>query len=324
MQQNMKAVEIQGFGAPDVLKIASRPVPNPVSGEVLVRVVAAGVNRPDLLQRMGKYPPPPGVSDIPGLEIAGEIVESHHPDWGVGDRVCALLAGGGYAEYAVVPGGQCLPVPHGLNMVQAAALPETAFTVWNNVFVRGHLKAGETLLIHGGSSGIGTTAIQMAKALGARVVITAGNDDKCAACIKLGADIAINYKTQDFVAEIAKSGGVDVILDMVGGDYVPHNLDCLKLDGRHVSIASLNGAKAEIDIRTIMQKRIIMTGSTLRPRSVEEKSALAHGLRTNIWPLIEAGKITPLIHATFPLADAAKAHALLESGNMAGKIVLET
>jgi NADPH2:quinone reductase len=309
MTQQMQAIEII---SPDRLSLTQRPVPVAKSGEVLIRVAAAGVNRPDLLQRIGKYPPPPGITDIPGLEVAGEIV-------GTGEKVCALLAGGGYAEYAVAPAGQCLPVPKNLSMVEAAALPETVFTVWNNVFLRGQLKPGESLLIHGGSSGIGTTAIQMAKAMGAKVYVTAGSDEKCAACLTLGADKAINYKTHDFVKE---ASGVDVILDMVGGDYLPRNLECLNPDGRHVSIASMNGAKAEIDIRMIMQKRLILTGSTLRPRPVAEKEALAQGIRETIWPLIEAGKIKPLIHATFPLDQAQKAHEMLEAGELAGKIVL--
>jgi NADPH2:quinone reductase len=314
MTQQMQAIEII---PPGQLVIGQRPVPIAKSGEILIRVAAAGVNRPDLLQRMGKYPPPPGITDIPGLEVAGVDVAT-------GNRVCALLAGGGYAEYAVAPLGQCLPIPDHISMIEAAALPETVYTVWNNVFVRGKLQRGETILIHGGSSGIGTIAIQMAKTLGARVIITAGSDEKCAACVALGADLAINYKTHDFVTEIAKEGGVDIILDMVGGDYVPRNLDCLKLDGRHVSIASLNGAKANIDIRTLMQKRIIMTGSTLRARSLEEKEILTRGIEETIWPHIARGTIKPLVHATFPLAQAQKAHELLESGNMAGKIVLTT
>ncbi|MGZ9109272.1 MAG: NAD(P)H-quinone oxidoreductase [Micavibrio sp.] len=310
----MTAIAIANPGPSAVLQPVQRPMPVPGAGMVLIQVKAAGVNRPDLLQRIGKYPPPPGITDIPGLEVAGEIV-------GTGERVCALLAGGGYAEYAVAPAGQCLPVPKNLSIVEAAALPESVFTVWNNVFLRGQLKPGETLLIHGGSSGIGTTAIQMAKAMGAKVYVTAGSDEKCAACLKLGADKAINYKTHDFVKE---AQGVDVVLDMVGGDYVLRNLECLNPDGRHVSIASMNGAKAEIDIRIIMQKRLILTGSTLRPRPVAEKEALAQGIRKTIWPLIEAGKIKPLIHATFPLDQAQKAHEMLESGDMAGKIVLTT
>lgn len=310
MTQQMQAIEITKNAS---LAPCQRPVPIAQSGEVLIRVHAAGVNRPDLLQAAGKYPPPPGITDIPGLEVAGEVV-------GTGERVCALIAGGGYAEYAVAPRGQCLPIPAGLSMEQAAALPETVFTVWNNVFVRGGVKAGETILIHGGSSGIGTTAIQMCKAAGVHVIITAGSDDKCAACIALGADQAINYKTHDFVSAIIDS--VDIVLDMVGGDYVARNLLVLKPDGRHISIASMNGSKAEIDIRTIMQKRITLTGSTLRPRPAAEKAALAKGILETIWPWIEQGKLKPVIHSTFPLADAQKAHDLLGSGVVTGKIVL--
>lgn len=311
-QQMMKAVRIREFGGPEVLEIKEIPVPVAGLDEVLIRVHAAGVNRPDLLQRIGKYPPPPGISDTPGLEVAGEIV-------GTGEKVCALVAGGGYAEYVAAPKGQCLPVPAGLSMIEAAALPETVFTVWNNVFVRGALKPGETLLVHGGASGIGTTAIQMAKAHGARVIITAGSDEKCAACIKLGADQAVNYKTQDF-GEVLSD--IDVVLDMVGGDYVPKNLKILRDDGRHISIASMNGAKAEIDIRTIMQKRLVLTGSTLRNRSVTEKTELAQGIHETVWPWIEAGKIKPEIYKEFPLAEAAKAHESLEKGDHFGKIVL--
>lgn len=317
----MKVVEITEFGGPQVLKPGERPVPEPADGEVLIRVHAAGVNRPDLLQRQGKYPPPPGVSDIPGLEVAGEVAESRSSAWKKGDRVCALLAGGGYAEYAVAPAGQCLPVPSSLDMAQAAALPEAVFTVWNNLFVRGGLKAGETALIHGGSSGIGTTAIQMAKALGAKVIVTAGSDDKCAACRELGADLAINYKSQDFVA-VAGKDSVDVVLDMVGGDYVARDLEILKPDGRHVSIAFLRGAKAEIDIQKIMQKRLTITGSTLRPRPAVEKQALRDGIRNQVWPKVSAGSIRPVIEASFALEQAAEAHAALEKGAHVGKIIL--
>ena len=310
MTMQMQAI---GIVPPGVLTPCRRPVPVPKPGEVLIRVAAAGVNRPDLLQRLGKYPPPPGVTDIPGLEVAGEIVDT-------GEKICALLSGGGYAEYALAPRGQCLPVPAGLSMEEAAALPETVFTVWNNVFVRGQLKPGETLLVHGGSSGIGTTAIQMAKALGAHVIVTAGSDEKCAACLKLGADRAINYRSEDF----STLENIDVVLDMVGGDYVMKNLKVLRAGGRHVSIAAMNGSKAEIDIRTIMQKRLVLTGSTLRPRPVAEKEDLAQGIRKTIWPLIEAGKIRPMIHSVLPLANAQQAHDLLESGSAIGKIVLKT
>ncbi len=308
----MKAARIREFGVPEVIEIQEISVPTPGPDEVLVRVHAAGVNRPDLLQRIGKYPPPPGITDTPGLEIAGEIV-------GTGEKICALIAGGGYAEYAVVPKGQYLPIPQGLSMVEAAALPETVFTVWNNVFVRGALKPGETLLVHGGASGIGTTAIQMAKAHGAKVIVTAGSDEKCAACLKLGADQAVNYRTNDF-SEVLSD--VDVVLDMVGDDYVPKNLKVLRDGGRHVSIAHMNGNKTEIDIRMVMQKRLMLTGSTLRARSVAEKTALAEGIRKTVWPWIEAGKVKPVIFKTFPLAEASKAHEALEKGNHFGKIVL--
>lgn len=316
-QEMMQAVEIRE----NTLHPATRPRPAPADGEVLIAVAAAGVNRPDLLQRMGKYPPPPGVTDIPGLEVAGIVAESRHPAWKAGDKVCALLAGGGYAEYAAVPGGQCLPVPAGLPMAEAAALPETVFTVWNNVFVRGALQSGETLLVHGGASGIGTTAIMMAKAHGARVIVTAGSDDKCAACIALGADQAVNYKTHDFAAAIA--GGVDVVLDMIGGDYVARNLPLLNDGGRHVSIAFQRGTKAEIDITLVMRKRLTLTGSTLRPRPAAEKAELAAGIRTHVWPLVESGVIRPAIHAAFPLAQAQAAHEALEKGDHFGKIILE-
>lgn len=312
----MQAIEIK---TPGILISCKRPVPAVKPGEVLVRVAAAGVNRPDLLQRIGKYPPPPGITDIPGLEISGEVIDGNNTQWKAGDKICALLAGGGYAEYAVVPAGQCLPVPSNLSLTEAAALPETVFTVWNNAFVRGQLKPAETILIHGGSSGIGTTAIQMAKAHGARVVATAGTDEKCAACKALGADIVINYKTQDFSEQLS---GIDVVLDMVGGDYVARSIKTMNTDGRHVSIAHMQSNKVEIDIRQVMQKRIILTGSTLRPRSIEEKATLAEGIRKTVWPWIEAGKLKPLIHATFPLVEAQKAHDLLESGLVSGKIVL--
>jgi NADPH2:quinone reductase len=313
----MQCIEIQD----NKLVATTRPRPEPAENEVLIRVMAAGINRPDILQRMGKYPPPPGASDLPGLEVAGEIVQSRDPQWKAGDRVCALLAGGGYAEYAVAPAGQCLPVPDEITMIEAAALPETVFTVWNNVFVRAGLKAGETLLVHGGTSGIGTTAIQMAVAHGAHVITTAGSDEKCAACLELGADIAINYKKRDFVD--AAKGGVDVVLDMVGGDYVPRNLAVLKEDGRHVSIAFQGGVKAEIDITQIMRKRLTLTGSTLRPRPVAEKAALAAGIRETVWPWVVSGAVRPVIFETFPLSAAAAAHQALENGDHIGKIVLK-
>lgn len=309
----MKAVEIKD----NALHTTKRPKPTPGPGEVLIRVQAAGVNRPDILQRLGKYPPPPGITDIPGLEVAGIREDT-------GEAVCALLSGGGYAEYAVAPEVQCLPVPENLSMEEAAALPECVFTVWNNLFLRGLLKNGETVLIHGGASGIGTTAIQMAKAFGARVIVTAGTEDKCTACRKLGADLAVNYKTSDFVDEVKKfCGGVDVVLDMVGGDYVPRSIEIMNPDGRHVSIAYLNGAKAEVHIPAIMQKRLTLTGSTLRARPAEEKAALARDIKEIVWPLIGAGKIRPVIFKTFPLAEAAAAHEALEKGDHVGKIVLE-
>lgn len=311
-QPMMDAVEI----VDNELRLTRRSIPVPGPGEVLIKVVAAGINRPDILQRQGKYPPPPDVTDIPGLEIAGYRTDT-------GEAVCALLAGGGYAEYAAVPESLCLPVPARLSMTEAAALPETFFTVWNNVFVRGKLMAGETILIHGGASGIGTTAIQMAKAFGARVIVTAGSDDKCTACRALGADLAINYKTEDFVVACGPDS-VDLVLDMVGGPYIARNIEALAPEGRHVSIAFQQGAKAEIPVPKIMQKRLILTGSTLRPRPVAEKAGLAKDLRTHIWPLIEAGKIRPVIFKTFLLTEAAAAHAALENGDHFGKIVLLT
>ena len=314
----MRAVEITKPGGPEVLKPADRPKPAPKDGEILVKVAAAGVNRPDVLQRMGNYPVPPGASDIPGLEIAGEVV-------GTGEKICALVAGGGYAEYCVVPKAQALPVPKGLTMVQAASLPETFFTVWSNVYDRAKLAPGETFLVQGGSSGIGVTAIQMAKAMGNRVFATAGSDEKCAACVRLGAERAINYRTQDFEKEIlaATDGkGVNVILDMVGGDYVPRELKCLADDGRLVFIAYLRGPKTELNIDAVMRRRLTITGSTLRPRPVEFKGAIAKSLREKIWPHIEAGRIKPEIYKTFPLEQAAEAHRLMESSQHIGKIVL--
>ena len=323
----MFAIEISAPGGPEVLALAERPQPVPGEGEVLIRVAAAGVNRPDVFQRLGSYPPPPGASDIPGLEVAGVIdqVGAGVTAWHVGDRVCALVAGGGYAEVCVAPAGQCLPVPAGLDMTQAAALPETVFTVWTNVFERGRLRAGETLLVHGGSSGIGTTAIQLAHARGARVFTTAGSAAKCEACRQLGAELAINYREEDFVKAVmtATDGrGVDVILDMVGGDYLARNLAALAFEGRLVQIATLQGAKATIDLRAIMQRRLTLTGSTLRARSVAEKSALAAAVRHHVWPLIESGRMQPLVHATWPLAQAAEAHRTMEAGEHIGKLVL--
>jgi len=324
----MRAVEISAPGGPDVLVPATRPVPVPKPHEILVKVAAAGVNRPDVLQRLGKYNVPADASDLPGLEIAGEVAAcgSSVTMWKPGDQVCALVHGGGYAEYCVTPEVQALPVPKGLSMVEAAALPETFFTVWSNVYDRAHLAPGETLLVQGGSSGIGTTAIQMAAAMGNRVFATAGSDEKCAACVKLGAEKAINYRTQDFVAEVkAATGGkgVDVILDMVGGDYVPRELKCLAEEGRLAFIAVLGGWKTELDISAVMGKRLTLTGSTLRPRTVAFKGAIAKSLREKIWPLIEAGKIKPVIYKTFPLAEAREAHRLMETSQHIGKLVLE-
>lgn len=323
----MRAVEINEPGGPEALVPAERPLPAPGPGEILIKVAAAGVNRPDVLQRKGLYPVPEDASDLPGLEIAGEVVACGKgaTSWKIGDRLCALTHGGGYAEYCVVPESQALPVPIGLSLVEAASLPETFFTVWANVFDRGRLQPGETLLVHGGSSGIGVSAIQMATAMGSRVFVTAGNEEKCAACLELGADVAINYRSQDFEQEIlaATSGrGVDVILDMVGGDYVPRDLRCLAESGRLVFIASLRGTKTELDIMAVMRKRLTITGSTLRPRTVGFKGALASRLREHIWPLIESGRIRPVIFKTFPLAEASKAHELMESSQHVGKLVL--
>ena len=326
----MKAVEITSFGAPDVLRLGSRPAPVPGTGELLIRVSASGINRPDVLQRTGNYPVPPGASDIPGLEVAGVIVEGDlaamaAAGFNIGDRVCALVAGGGYAELCVAPVGQCLPVPQGLSDIEAASLPETFFTVWSNVFERAHLLAGETLLVQGGSSGIGVTAIQIAKAMGATVIVTAGSDEKCAACLGLGADHAINYKTSDFAEEVKKltSGkGANVILDMVAGSYVAREIDCMAEDGRLVIIAVQGGIKAEINAGLVLRKRLTITGSTLRPRSPEFKAAIARALKQKVWPLIASGAIKPVIHSTFAAGDAAKAHALMESNQHVGKIVL--
>jgi len=304
-----------------------RPRPAPAAGEILIKVAAAGVNRPDVMQRRGRYPPPPGASDIPGLEIAGTIesLGTGVTGWRAGDAVCALVAGGGYAEYCIAPAPQCLPVPRGLDLVAAAAIPETFFTVWTNVFERGRLAAGESILIHGGSSGIGTTAIQLARARGSRVFATAGSAEKCAACERLGAERAINYRETDFLTAIREctgGRGVDVILDMVGGEYFARNIDALAVDGRLVEIATLHGAKAEITIPIIMQRRLTITGSTLRARPVAEKGAIARAVHANVWPLIESGAVTPIIFKMFPLAGAAEAHRLLESSEHIGKLVL--
>src|SRR5688500_16376080 len=320
----MRAVEITQPGGPDVLKPADRPRPVPKENEILVKVAAAGVNRPDVLQRMGNYPVPPGASDIPGLEVAGEVVQAGKM-WKPGDKICALVAGGGYAEYCVVPEAQTLPLPKGLTPLQAPSLPETFFTVWSNVYDRGKLAAGETLLVQGGSSGIGVTAIQMAVAMGNRVFATAGSDEKCAACVRLGATEAFNYRTGDFEKETLRATGgkgVNVILDMVGGDYVPKELKCLADDGRLVFIAYLRGPKTELNIDAVMRRRLTISGSTLRPRPVEFKGAIARSLREKIWPLIEAGRIKPEIYKTFPLEQAAEAHRLMESSQHIGKIVL--
>jgi putative PIG3 family NAD(P)H quinone oxidoreductase len=323
----MTVIEIAQPGGPEVLKPAQRATPVPAAGEVLVAVEAAGVNRPDLMQRQGSYPPPPGASDIPGLEVAGRIAALGKgvEGWQVGDAVCALLSGGGYAQFAVAPAVQCLPIPQGFSMVEAAALPETLFTCWTNLVDGGGLAAGQTVLIHGGSSGIGTTGIQLANALGARVIVTAGSPAKCEACRKLGADIAINYKEQDFVAAVkaATNGrGVDIVLDMVGGDYVNRNIHILAQGGRHVSIATQAGSDATVSILRIMLKRLVMTGSTLRSRNIQEKGAIAAALRQTVWPMIAAGKLRPLIHATFPFRQAAEAHKVLEAGEHIGKVAL--
>jgi len=327
LPQSMRVIEIRQPGGPEVLTPAERPLPVPKADEILVRVAAAGVNRPDVFQRTGNYPVPPGASDLPGLEIAGEVAAcgAGVKLWKPGDLVCALANGGGYAGYCAVPATQALPVPKGLTMIEAASLPETFFTVWNNVYDRGRLAPGETFMVQGGSSGIGVTAIQMAAATGNRVFATAGSDEKCAACVNLGAEKAINYRTQDFLAEVkAATGGkgVNVILDMVGGDYVPKELKCLADDGRLVFIAHLRGAKSELDINEVMRRRLTLTGSTLRPRSAEYKAYVAENLREKIWPLIESGRIKPVIYKTFALEQACDAHRLMESSEHIGKIIL--
>jgi len=330
MKRNMRAVEITSFGGPEVLRLGERPVPQPGAGELLIRVAASGINRPDVLQRMGHYAPPPGTSDLPGLEVAG-VVESGDVEAmaqagiRIGDRVCALVAGGGYAEWCVAPVAQCLPVPEGFSDVEAASLPETFFTVWSNVFDRGRLQAGESLLVQGGTSGIGVTAIQLARAFGATVIATAGSDDKCAACLQLGAHHAVNYRSQDFVAEaqrITEGKGVDVVLDMVAGDYVAREVECLAEDGRIVIIAVQGGAKSGFNAGLVLRRRLTITGSTLRPRSVAFKGAIARALREHVWPLLAEGRVRPVIHSTFAAADAAGAHALMESNRHIGKIVL--
>jgi NADPH2:quinone reductase len=322
----MIAIEITEPGPPDVLRPVERPMPMPGPGDVLVRVEAAGVNRPDLMQRLGRYPPPPGASDVPGLEIAGTI-DAVGPDvsrWKPGDAVCALVAGGGYAEYCVAPAPQCLPIPHGLGPIDAAAIPETYFTVWTNLFQRGRLSDGEQILVHGGTSGIGTTAIQLARAFGATVFATAGSDEKVAACERLGAK-GINYKTTDFVRaiqDVTSKRGVDIVVDIVGGDYFPRNIECLALHGRLLQIGLIGGARAEINLQAVMQRRLTITGSTLRIRTVEEKGAIARELEARVWPLLAARQVAPIVDRTVPLAHAAEAHRLLESGEVVGKIVL--
>ena len=324
---NMTVVEITEPGGPEVLQPRSRPVPKPASNEVLIRVRAAGINRPDILQRQGLYPPPPGASDIPGLEVSGEITEigSDVTEWAPGDQVCALVSGGGYAEWCVAPSIQCLPVPSSVPLEDSAGLPEAIFTVWTNVFEQGDLIENQTLLVHGGSSGIGTMAIQCARAFGARVLTTAGTDARCRRCEELGAEVAINYRTTDFVSQVHKvtnGEGVHVVLDMVGGDYVERNLSCLAEDGRHVSIAALRGPTAEIPIFTVMRKRLTLTGSTLRARSSEEKGRLANVLREKVWPKLESGAIRPIVSHRFDLTEAAEAHRTLESSEHFGKILL--
>ena len=323
----MDAVEIAQPGGPEGLQVIKTAVPRPAAGEVLIRVTAAGVNRPDVLQRRGIYPPPPGASPLPGLEVAGVVADKAADVQGpaVGDPVCALVAGGGYAAYCTAPAAQCLPIPGGMDLATAAALPETFFTVWANLFDRARLQRGETLLVHGGTSGIGTTAIQLAKAFGVRVATTAGSDRKCAACRDLGADLAVNYRTDDFVPailDLTGGAGADVILDMVGGDYVPRNLKALAEDGRHVSIAFLAGHKVTVDLSLVMRRRLTLTGSTLRPRPVAEKAAIADALRRDVWPMLANGRIRPVLDQTFPLAEASAAHARMESSEHIGKILL--
>jgi putative PIG3 family NAD(P)H quinone oxidoreductase len=324
----MTAVGIKSPGGPEVLVPEERPVPAPGASEVLIRVRAAGVNRPDVMQRKGQYPPPPGAPDIPGLEIAGEVVAiaGNVTRWKIGDRICALVAGGGYAEYCVTDEATALPMPKGLSFVEAAALPETFMTVWHNVFERGALKAGETLLVHGGSSGIGTTAIMLAKAFGAKVIATAGSPEKCEACRKLGADVAIDYNKEDFVArtkEATAKKGAELILDMIGGDYVDRNFEAAAVEGRIVQIATQKGTKVTIDLRRLMLKRLTHTGSTLRARPVADKAAIARALEAKVWPLLEAGTVRPVIDSTYPLAKASEAHARMETSLHIGKIMLE-
>jgi putative PIG3 family NAD(P)H quinone oxidoreductase len=321
----MKAIEIAGSGGPDVLRLVDRPVPEPRAGEVLVRVAAAGVNRPDIMQRQGKYPPPPGASDIPGLEIAGDIVQSGVGDLREGEQVCALVSGGGYATFCAVPSVQCLRIPAGVSLDEAAAIPETFFTVWTNLFDRGGLRRGERALIHGGTSGIGTTAIQLGREFGATMFATAGSREKCGACERLGAARAIDYRREDFVEALrdATGGeGVDLVLDIVGGEYLQRNLACLRLNGRLVQIGLMSESKSTVDLRPLLQKRLTITGSTLRARTPEEKGAIARAQEANVWPVLGCGRVRPVIHATLPLAQASDAHRLLESGQVVGKVVL--
>jgi len=325
MTETMRAVEISQPGGPEVLKIAERPRPVPGHGQVVIKVAYAGVNRPDALQRAGAYAPPPGASDLPGLEAAGEIVALGDgvSEWAIGDKVCALLPGGGYAEYVATPAAHCLRVPEGLDLKQAACLPETYFTVWTNVFGGGGLKGGERFLVHGGTSGIGTTAIQLADAFGARVFATAGSDEKCKVCTDLGAERAINYRDEDFVEVLRAAGGADLILDMVGGDYIPRNIKALADDGRLVQIAFLGGPKVELNFAQVMTRRLTITGSTLRPQSDLAKARIAQDLADKVWPLLDSGRVAPVMDSEFPLADAAAAHARLESAGHIGKVVLK-
>lgn len=327
LPESMNVVEVPKPGGAEAMRIGTRPVPTPQAGEVLIKVAAAGVNRPDVLQRAGAYPPPPGATDLLGLEVAGTVAAlgAGVEEWRVGDEVCALTPGGGYAEYCATPAAHCLPIPRGFDMVRAASLPETYFTVWHNVFQRGGLKPGETFLVHGGSSGIGTTAIQLAHRFGARVITTAGSDEKCEACRALGADLAINYRNEDWpaaVKEFTEKKGCNLILDMVGGDYVQKNLDCLAWEGRLVNIAFLKGSKVEVNLALFMIKRQTMTASTLRPQSVEAKAGMAAALREKVWPLFDAGELKPMVYKTFPLAQVGDAHRLMESSAHIGKIVL--
>lgn len=328
LPDEMTYIDLPSFGGPDALVPARGPLPRPATGEVLIKVAAAGVNRPDVMQREGNYNPPPGASPVPGLEIAGEVVALGDgvSDLQLGDKVCALVGGGGYAQYCVAPSPQCLPVPKGLSLLEAAALPENYFTVWTNVFERGGLKAGETILIHGGSSGIGTTAIQLAREFGARIFTTVGNSEKAQACLDLGAERAINYRDEDYVSvvkELTDGKGVDLILDMVGGDYIPRDIEALAIEGRLVQIAFQKPSKMEFDFLPMMLKRLTLTGSTLRPRSVEQKAAIAQALHTHVWPLLESGKVKPLIYETFPLEKTCDAHALMDSSKHIGKIMLD-